>query len=111
MLMYQAYYKDTDGRILGLPEIIHCNDDETAIFAPHLFPDWHHHHSDRCHVDVLRIWGGLHGLSFCHQGRKLSERRRLMPDRRLSAGQTMDAVGGSSMGDNDSTKSNTMAIV
>jgi hypothetical protein len=29
--MYRAYYKDTDGRILGLPEIIRCSDDETAI--------------------------------------------------------------------------------
>jgi hypothetical protein len=30
-MQYRAYRKDRDGRLIGLPDIISCDDDETAI--------------------------------------------------------------------------------
>jgi hypothetical protein len=31
MPKYRAYKMDKEGRVLGLPDIITCNDDETAV--------------------------------------------------------------------------------
>ena len=34
---YRAYQKDKEGRVIGLPDIIPCDDDESAIKRAELF--------------------------------------------------------------------------